>query len=42
MVVFLKLISEFSVAQEKFSKSIEFTGISRNFLYIETLLTERL
>ena len=42
MVVFLKLISEFSDAEEKVSKSIDFTGISRYFLYIEALLTELL
>ena len=34
MVAFLKLISEFSVPVQKFSKTIDFTGISRYFLYI--------
>ncbi len=35
MVVFLKLISEFSVAEEKLSKSIDFTGISRIFCILK-------
>ncbi len=34
MVAFLKLFSEFSVPIQKFSKTTDFTGISRFFLYI--------
>ena len=34
MVVFLKLFSEFSEPIQKFSKTIDFTGTLRYFLYI--------
>ena len=34
MVAFLKLFSEFSKPIQKFSKTIDFTGTLRYFLYI--------